>query len=135
METQPKIVFENLDPSDTLHQKILEEIAHLEQFHGRMTSCRIVLLHLRSTSARATSIKFGFILHFPGAATTARLPASSPRTATGSYRQPTAKFTLIATASSAGDSPPGAAVRFVGEQGEKGAQASTVHVIGKHRTI
>jgi cold shock CspA family protein len=43
METEPKIVFENLGPSDALRQRILEEVAHLERFHGRLTACRVVL--------------------------------------------------------------------------------------------
>jgi ribosome-associated translation inhibitor RaiA len=43
METEPKIVFENLDPSDAVRRRILDEIAHLEKFHGRITSCRVVV--------------------------------------------------------------------------------------------
>lgn len=43
MEAQPQIVFEHIGPSDALRQRVLEEIAHLEQFHGRLTSCRVVL--------------------------------------------------------------------------------------------
>jgi ribosome-associated translation inhibitor RaiA len=43
METEPRIVFENIDPSDAVRRRIQEEIAHLEQFHGRLTSCRVVV--------------------------------------------------------------------------------------------
>lgn len=43
METAPKIVFENIDSSDAVRQRILDEIAHLEEVYGRITACRVVV--------------------------------------------------------------------------------------------
>ena len=43
METAPKIVFGNIETSDAVRQRILDEIAHLEDFHGRITACRVVV--------------------------------------------------------------------------------------------
>lgn len=43
METEPKIVFENMDSSDALRRRILAEIAHLEDFSDRITACRVVI--------------------------------------------------------------------------------------------
>ena len=41
METDPQIVFENMDPSDALRGRIMDEIADLERIHGRITSARV----------------------------------------------------------------------------------------------
>src|SRR5690606_41844817 len=41
METEPQIVFENTEPSDALRQRVLDELAELERFHGRITSARV----------------------------------------------------------------------------------------------
>jgi ribosome-associated translation inhibitor RaiA len=43
METEPQIVFENMGPSEALRDRVRREIEHLEQFHGRLTACRVVL--------------------------------------------------------------------------------------------
>lgn len=43
METEPKIVFENIGPSDAVRRRILDEIAHLEELYGRITACRVVV--------------------------------------------------------------------------------------------
>ncbi len=43
MEVEPQIVFENMGSSDALRERIKSEIGHLEQFHGRMTACRVVV--------------------------------------------------------------------------------------------
>lgn len=41
METEPQIVFENMEPSDALKQRVLDELAELERFYGRITSARV----------------------------------------------------------------------------------------------
>lgn len=43
METEPRIVFENIEPSEALKQRIMDELAALERFHGRITSARVSL--------------------------------------------------------------------------------------------
>lgn len=43
METEPQIVFEQMDPSDAVRQRVLDELAELERFHGRITSARVAM--------------------------------------------------------------------------------------------
>ena len=43
METEPKIVFENIGPSDAVRERVLDEIARLERVCGRITACRVVI--------------------------------------------------------------------------------------------
>lgn len=43
METEPEIVFEGMDPSPFVGNRVAKEIAKLEQMHGRITSCRVVI--------------------------------------------------------------------------------------------
>jgi len=43
MESEPRIVFENMDSSDAVRSHILAEIARLEGIHGRITACRVVV--------------------------------------------------------------------------------------------
>lgn len=43
METNPQIVFEGLEPSDFIHDRVLRELEKLERFFGRMTSARVVV--------------------------------------------------------------------------------------------
>ncbi len=42
MEAPLRITFQNTPPSDSIRQLIQEQIDHLEQFFGRMTSCSVV---------------------------------------------------------------------------------------------
>ena len=188
METEPKIVFENLGPSDALRQRILDEIAHLEQFHGRMTACRVVLSAPEKHKHKGHLYQVRIHLILPGGGEVAVRPSTArhqwnqdPQVAIrnafdAARRQvedkmrrirgdvkahaqpdhgtivrifPEDGYGFIAAADGQeiyfhrnsvvdhrfADLEPGAAVRFVSEQGEKGAQASTVHVIGKHHVI
>ncbi|MEL7492281.1 MAG: HPF/RaiA family ribosome-associated protein [Pseudomonadota bacterium] len=43
METDPKIAFEGLEPSDAISARVRNEIAKLERFFGRITACRAVI--------------------------------------------------------------------------------------------
>ena len=41
METEPQIVFENMESSEALRQRVLDELEGLERFFGRITSARV----------------------------------------------------------------------------------------------
>jgi ribosomal subunit interface protein len=41
METDPQIVFEHMEPSDALRQRVLDELTELERFYGRIISARV----------------------------------------------------------------------------------------------
>lgn len=43
METEPKITFVNVDHSDAVETRLLEEITKLERFHPRITACRVAV--------------------------------------------------------------------------------------------
>jgi len=43
METAPEIVFEGMDPSPYVGSRVTKEVEKLEQMHGRITSCRVVI--------------------------------------------------------------------------------------------
>jgi len=185
METEPKIVFEHLDPSDALRQRILDEIAHLEEFCGRITACRVVLAAPEKHKHKGNLYQVRIHLVLPGGGEVAVRPSTARhqwsqdalvairnafdaarrqledevRRRRGDVKIHEAQdhgtvarifhdggYGFITAAdgqeiyfhhnSVVGDRfaelKPGAAVRFVASQGEKGTQASTVHIIGKH---
>ena len=41
METDPQIVFEHMESSDALRERVLQELTDLEKFYGRITSARV----------------------------------------------------------------------------------------------
>lgn len=41
METEPQIVFEGMEPSDAVRERVESEIEKLTQFYDRITSCRV----------------------------------------------------------------------------------------------
>lgn len=43
METEPRIVFENTEPSDAVKQRVLNGLDELERLHGRITAARVSL--------------------------------------------------------------------------------------------
>jgi ribosomal subunit interface protein len=43
METPLEITFRNLDHSDAVEARVREKVAKLEQVHGRITSCRVMI--------------------------------------------------------------------------------------------
>ena len=185
METEPKIVFEHIDASDAVRQRILDEIAHLTQFHGRITSCRVVVSAPEKHKHKGNLYQVRIHLVVPGRGeitvrpSTARHqwnqdPLVAIRNAFDAARRqledktrrmrgdvkahegqdhgtvarifPDDGYGFIASADGQeiyfhrnsvvgehfADLKPGAAVRYVAEPGEKGAQASTVHIVGKH---
>jgi len=43
MQVPLEIVFEGMDPSEAARARIRREASRLERFHGRITSCRVVI--------------------------------------------------------------------------------------------
>ena len=41
METEPQIVFEHMDSSDAVRQRVMQELADLERIYGRITAARV----------------------------------------------------------------------------------------------
>jgi cold shock CspA family protein len=189
METEPKIVFENLDPSDALRQRILDEIAHLEQFHGRMTACRVVMsapekhkhkghlyqvrIHIVAPGGSEVAVRPSTARHqwnqdplvairnaFDAARrqledrarrlrgdVKAHEPAQDQGTVARIFHDGGYGFIAAADGQEVyfhqnsvvgqrfAELKPGAAVRFVAAAGDRGPQASTVHVVGKHYPV
>ncbi len=77
METQPQIVFENLDTSDAVRARIFEEVSHLEQFHGRITSCRVVVSAPEKNKHKGKLYQVRIHLVAPGGAEVAVRPSTA----------------------------------------------------------
>lgn len=77
METEPQIVFEHIDSSDAVRQRILEEIAHLEQFHGRLTACRVVVGAPEKHKHKGKLYQVRIHLSVPGRAEVAVRPSTA----------------------------------------------------------
>jgi cold shock CspA family protein/ribosome-associated translation inhibitor RaiA len=77
METEPKIVFENIGPSDAVRQRILEEIAHLEELYGRITSCRVVVDKPEKGRRKGTPYQVRIHLVLPGGKEVAVHPSTA----------------------------------------------------------
>ena len=77
METEPKIVFENIDTSDAVRQRVAEEIAHLEQFHGRLTACRVVISAPEKHKHKGKLYQVRIHLAVPGRAEVAVRPSTA----------------------------------------------------------
>jgi len=77
METEPKIVFENIPPSDAVRQRILDEIAHLEDFYGRITSCRVVIDKPEKGRRKGTPFQVRIHLALPGGKEVAVRPSTA----------------------------------------------------------
>jgi cold shock CspA family protein len=77
METEPKIAFENMESSDAVRQRILDEIAHLEELYGRITSCRVVVD--KPEKGRRKGIPFQIRIHLvlPGGQEVAVHPSTA----------------------------------------------------------
>jgi len=77
METEPQIVFENIDASDAVRQHVAQEIAHLEQFHGRLTACRVVISAPEKHKHKGKLYQVRIHLVVPGRAEVAVRPSTS----------------------------------------------------------
>jgi cold shock CspA family protein len=77
METEPKIVFENMDTSDAVRQRILDEVAHLEEFYGRITACRVVVDKPEKGRRKGTPFQVRIHLVLPGGKEVAVRPSTA----------------------------------------------------------
>ena len=77
MEMEPKIVFENIDTSDAVRRRVAEEIAHLEQFHGRLTACRVVISAPEKHKHKGKVYQVRIHLTVPGRAEVAVRPSTA----------------------------------------------------------
>jgi cold shock CspA family protein len=187
METDPKIVFENIGPSDAVRQRILEEIARLEDLYGRITACRVVVDKPEMGRRKGTPYQVRIHLVLPGGKEVAVRPSTAGhqwnkdpmvairRAFDAAKRQLRTKVTRMRGHVKTHDTPqdfgnvirvfpgkgygfieapdgqeiyfhknavvdagfealkPGDVVSYVAQEGEKGLQASTVHLKEKYR--
>lgn len=77
MESEPQIVFEHVDTSDAVRERIFEEIAHLEQFHGRLTACRVVVSAPEKHKHKGKLYQVRIHLSVPGRAEVAVRPSTA----------------------------------------------------------
>jgi len=66
MEVPLEIVFEGMDPSDAVRGRIEEEMAKLDRFHGRITSCRVVVEAPRHHKAKGGLFSVRVHMTLPG---------------------------------------------------------------------
>lgn len=59
MQTEPRIAFQNMDPSPAVEADIRERIAKLEEFHSRLTGCSVVVQapHRSGTHGRIFEVR------------------------------------------------------------------------------
>jgi len=67
MQTQPTVTFDDVPIDEDVRQAALEHIAELEEFHGRITGCHVVIgqPHRHRRSGRLWSVRVDVIV--PGA--------------------------------------------------------------------
>jgi cold shock CspA family protein/ribosome-associated translation inhibitor RaiA len=66
MEVPLQIVFEDMDPSEFVEARIREEVDKLEQFHDRITSCRVVVSEPHRHKAKGKLFHVRVFLTVPG---------------------------------------------------------------------
>lgn len=66
MQTPPQIVFEGMDSSEFIEQRILEELAKLEQFYDRIISARVVVYLPHKRHAKGNLFGVKVFLSLPG---------------------------------------------------------------------
>lgn len=66
MQTEPTIVFENMDSSDFVRARIEREVARLERFFGRSTSCRVVIRAPVANHAKGGPFSVRVHIEMPG---------------------------------------------------------------------
>ncbi len=77
METEPQIAFENMDSSEAVRERVLEEIAALEKQYGRITSCRVVVDKPEKGRRKGTPFQIRIHLVLPGGAEVAVHPSTA----------------------------------------------------------
>jgi ribosomal subunit interface protein len=65
MQTDVQITFRDMEPSDAVAARIRERVAKLEQFHHRITSCRVVV-EAAKRRQKATEYQVHIDLTLPG---------------------------------------------------------------------
>lgn len=187
MQQPIQIAFRNLERSPAIEAKILERAQKLDEFYGRIMSCRVVVEAQHKHHRRGNHYQVRVDLTVPGGELVANREPDDHHAYTDVYvairdafdavgrqledyarRQrsdvkshelpphgrivelnPAEDYGRIETAdgrliyfhrNSVLDAPfdslqVGAEVRFTLETGERGPQASTVHVIGKHHIV
>jgi ribosomal subunit interface protein len=65
MQTDVQITFRDMEPSDAIAARIRERVSKLEEFHGRITSCRVVVEAARRRH-KATAYQVHIDLVLPG---------------------------------------------------------------------
>jgi ribosomal subunit interface protein len=66
MQTPLQIAFQDIAPSPTLEAAIREKVAKLEHFHGRMTSCRVVVALPHRSKRQGTLYNIRIDITVPG---------------------------------------------------------------------
>lgn len=67
MQVPVRVVFQNMEPSEALHNRILEKLDKLEHLHSRLVSCSVVVecAHRHQQQGRHYEVRIDLTL--PGA--------------------------------------------------------------------
>lgn len=78
METAPEIVFEGMDPSEFITERIDDELDKLEEFHHRITACRVVVEapHRHKHKGKLYNVRIHLTIPKKGEVAVGRNPAS-----------------------------------------------------------
>lgn len=66
MQVPAQITFHNLDHSDAIEKRVEGEIAKLEQFYGRITSCRVIIDRPQRRHQKGDTYAVRIFLEVPG---------------------------------------------------------------------
>src|SRR5690606_32224106 len=66
LETPLEITFRNLDHSDAVEARVREKVAKLEQVHGRITSCRVLIEALNRQHVKGNLFHVNIEVGVPG---------------------------------------------------------------------
>lgn len=66
LETPLEITFRNLDHSDAVEARVREKVAKLEQVHGRITSCRVMIEALNRQHTKGNLFHVNIEIGVPG---------------------------------------------------------------------
>jgi ribosomal subunit interface protein len=68
VQTELQIAFQDIPPSEAVETRIREKVAKLEQFHDRITSCRVVVAKPHRHGHKGTLYAVRIDLTIPGGA-------------------------------------------------------------------
>jgi ribosome-associated translation inhibitor RaiA len=66
MEQQVQVTFQDIEPSDSVESLIREKVAKLEEFHGRIISCRVAVSQPRARGRNGHLYQVHIDLSIPG---------------------------------------------------------------------